>query len=192
METQAQDKTARSQAGGASAPYGRVWDLIAASCRTHRPRALAAWWVGGSLRMVAGRDAVPYRLAFKAAMIEVRDGWPLVGEGERLAELVHRPLANVDGVPCEDTAEAVLALYRRTLPNLRQVKREEGGRWVAVHDTPHRATETPPQAEGWSIAHQGPSWGAWRDGEIPEGWEAWETGLTWEEAHDVLRGSVEG
>jgi len=143
METPStQDKTARPMVGGVSrAPYGRVWDLIAGSCRTYRPRTLAAWWVGDALRMVAGRDATPYRLAFGAAAVEVRDGWPLVGEGEKLAESLHRPLVNVGGV-----------------------------------------TDGP-----WSIAHQGASWGAWRDGEVPDGWEVWEVGLTWEIAHDLVK-----
>jgi len=65
---------------------------------------------------------------------------------------------------------------------------------VAVHDTPQGTLEGElgPLAGEWSIAHQGPSWGIWRDGEAPDGWEVWEAGLTWEEANDTLRGSVEG
>jgi hypothetical protein len=55
-------------------------------------------------------------------------------------------------------------------------------------ETQAQAQETArPMVGGWSIAHQGTAWGAWRDGEVPDGWEVWETGLTWENAHDLLR-----
>jgi len=74
-----------------------------------------------------------------------------------------------------------------TADELAEVDRKMERALDALQGTLEAAGGLRPQAGGWSIAHQGTEWGAWRDGEVPDGWEVWETGLTWENAHDLLR-----